>query len=174
MKVLVIGIDGADPDYLERGMKEGRLPTFKKLIEQGAYARLQSTIPPLSLPSWPSIYTGKNPGKTGIYNFVQMQPDSYETEMVDWKIPDTVWSLLSDKGKKVAMINNYFTYPPDEVNGIMIAAIDNISEGCYYPPALEKEIEQKLGKLDFGIIPQYYAIPKKQLTALTDEMLKAA
>lgn len=174
MKLAVIGIDGADPEYIEKGIKQGKLPTLKKLMGNGSYSRLKSTIPPLSLPAWPSIYTGKNPGKTGIYNFVQVKEGSYETEIVDWKIPNAIWQILSEHNKKVAVVNNYFTYPPDKVNGIMISAIDNIDEGCYYPEELEKEISEKFGKLDFGLIPPYYAIPKRELTKLTDIMLKSS
>jgi len=174
MKLAVIGIDGADPEYIEKGIKQGRLPTIKKLKESGCYGLLKSTIPPLSLPAWPCIYTGKNPGKTGIYNITKFKKNSYENELVDWKIPGMIWQILSKDGKKVAVINNYFTYPPDKVNGVMVSAIDNIEDGCYYPKELEKEVEKKLGKLDFGLIPPYYAIPKKQLADLTEKMLESS
>lgn len=172
-KLIIIGIDGADPVYIERAVKAGKMPTFSKLIKSGSFGMLKSTIPPLSLPAWPSIYTGKNPGKTGIYNFSQLQEGSYQTEIVDWKVKRAVWQILSENRKRVAVINNYFTYPPDNVKGIMVSGIDNIKEGCYYPKEFEKEITEKLGKLDFGWIGQeYYATPKKDLTRLTDIMLR--
>jgi predicted AlkP superfamily phosphohydrolase/phosphomutase len=170
-RILVIGIDGADPDYIESAISQGKMQTILRLRQGGSYGKLKSTIPPLSLPAWACFYTGKNPGKIGIYNFVELKPESYELDIVDWKVQDTLWQILSKNKKKVGMVNNYFTYPPEKVNGVMISAIDNIKGDCYYPKELEKEIEEKVGHLDFGIIPPYYAVPVKELTRLTDIML---
>ena len=46
-KVLVIGLDGLDPEFLERHL--GELPVLRDLAEKGASGRLRSTIPPFSL-----------------------------------------------------------------------------------------------------------------------------
>jgi len=173
-KVLVIGIDGADPDYIQKGIEQGKMPTFSRLAKQGSLGKLKSTMPPLSMPAWPVIYTGKNPGKLGIYGFTELIPGSYEIDLANWKVKDSIWQILSKKRKKVAIINNYFTYPPDKVNGIMISAADNIKENCYYPKKLEQEIKEKVGSFDFDLIPEYYAIPEEKLTKLTKKTLKNA
>ncbi len=52
MKVLLIGFDGADWEIVERLMREGKLPNFKKVSKKGAFSKLKSVIPPLSPPAW--------------------------------------------------------------------------------------------------------------------------
>jgi hypothetical protein len=56
-RVLLIGIDGADPAILERLMDEGRLSTFARLRREGAYGRLRSREPLLSPIVWTTIAT---------------------------------------------------------------------------------------------------------------------
>ena len=41
-RVLLLGLDGADPDVIDRLMAEGRLPHFARLRQEGAYARLEA------------------------------------------------------------------------------------------------------------------------------------
>jgi len=55
-KVFVIGIDGATFKIIKPNLH--KLPTFSKLVKQGASGFLKSTIPPLSPAAWTSIVTG--------------------------------------------------------------------------------------------------------------------
>ncbi|MGD0783236.1 MAG: twin-arginine translocation signal domain-containing protein, partial [Candidatus Aminicenantales bacterium] len=45
-KILVLGFDGMDPGLTGRWMKEGKLPAFQKLAEQGGFRPLRTSIPP--------------------------------------------------------------------------------------------------------------------------------
>ena len=74
-RVLVIGLDGATWDLIKPWVDEGKLPTFKKLLCEGTYGTLKTTIPPITLPAIPSFMTGKNPGKHGITSFVRPKLD---------------------------------------------------------------------------------------------------
>ena len=67
-RVLVIGLDGASLDLIRPWVAQGLLPTFKRILEQGASGPLESVIPPLTGPAWISFMTGKNPGKHAIYD----------------------------------------------------------------------------------------------------------
>lgn len=44
-KVLIIGLDGATWDLIKLWVDEGKLPTFRKLIENGVWGNLESPIP---------------------------------------------------------------------------------------------------------------------------------
>jgi len=46
-KVIIIGIDGATFDIILPMMKRGELPTFKNIIDKGAWGQLMSTYPPI-------------------------------------------------------------------------------------------------------------------------------
>lgn len=80
-KTVVLGIDALDKKLMDRWMAEGRLPHFKQLAEQGHYSALESTHPPMSPTAWSSMITGLNPGKTGIFDFIKRQDDSYQPEL---------------------------------------------------------------------------------------------
>ena len=76
-KVLALGIDGMDPQILNKLVSKGKMPTFAKLIQEGRYRELQTTLPPQSPVAWASFITGANPGKHGIYDFVARDPKTF-------------------------------------------------------------------------------------------------
>lgn len=100
-KVIVLGMDGVDPGLVERFVAEGELPTFKKMIESGAFGRLRTTMPPQSPVAWSSFLTGTNPGGNGIYDFIHRDPQTFtpylstsrsfdadrSLKVGEWKIP---------------------------------------------------------------------------------------
>lgn len=69
-KVLVLGVDGLDPTILQRYVDQGRMPNFKRLIAQGDFTPLETTMPPLSPIAWSTFITGMDPGGHGIYDFI--------------------------------------------------------------------------------------------------------
>ena len=73
-RVMVIGLDGATFDLIKPWVREGKLPTFKKLIDTGVHGQLTSTIPHGTIPAWPSFATGCNPGMHSFYDFFKEIP----------------------------------------------------------------------------------------------------
>ena len=62
-RVLAIGLDGATMDLIRPWAAEGELPALERLMSEGVSGELDSTLPPVTSPAWPSFATGKNPGK---------------------------------------------------------------------------------------------------------------
>ena len=56
-KVIVLGMDGLDPDILEKMMDQGELPQFQALRSKGAFERLQTVSPPQSPVAWSTFAT---------------------------------------------------------------------------------------------------------------------
>lgn len=154
-KVLIIGLDGATFDLIKPWAEEGKLPTFKRFLEEGVHGDLQSTFPPLTAPAWTSFMSGKNPGKHGLYDFIEPQPGSYEVRYTNARsrLAKTVWQILSESGKRVGIINVPMTYPPEEVKGYMISGLDapDDSRGTTFPAGLYRELEQKFGKVNASV-----------------------
>jgi len=75
-KVLVIGIDGMDPQLCEAMMAEGALPNLKKLRDSGAYSPLGTSIPPQSPVAWANFINGAGPGSHGIFDFMHRHPEN--------------------------------------------------------------------------------------------------
>src|SRR5262249_28226205 len=69
-RVVVFGIDGADWQVIEPLVARGRLPHFKRLIEEGATRTLLAMEPSAAPSLWTTIATGVRPERHGIHGFV--------------------------------------------------------------------------------------------------------
>ncbi|MFW6082579.1 MAG: alkaline phosphatase family protein [Chloroflexota bacterium] len=149
-KVMVIGLDGATLDLIRPWASAGHLPTLQELMTNGASGDLRSTVPPMTAPAWTSFMTGKNPGQHGLYDWTYRRQDSYAVSSMTASdcVEPTLWSLLSDAGRRVCAFNVPMTYPPQSVNGVMISGLPAPSTDVEitYPPELLAEIEAELGE----------------------------
>jgi predicted AlkP superfamily phosphohydrolase/phosphomutase len=159
-KVLVIGIDGATFDLVEPWAKEGKLPVIAEIMSNGTSGELQSTTPAHSAPAWSSLITGKNPGKHGIFDFTEHQFGSYQIRFVNasHRSGRSIWRILSDRGEKVGVVHVPITYPPETVNGFMIAGMDSpgVTSNFTYPQDLYQEIKHTVG--EYIIEPDLWAL----------------
>ncbi len=150
-KVFVIGLDGATLDLILPWVKEGRLPGFQKIIQQGVHGPLESTPNQRSASAWTSMMTGKNPGKHGIYEFYEYVPGTYDIRFLNCsdRKSESLWGILTRYGKKVVVINVPMTYPAEEVDGAFIAGLDAPgvkSRGFMHPPELYDELSGRFGE----------------------------
>jgi len=148
VKVFVLGLDGGSWNVLLPLIEEGKLPTFRKLLEKGSYGKLKSIIPPISVPAWKCYFTGKDPGKLGIYAFLKFDPNTYKIKVADsrdFKSPDLA-DILNMHGKKVVIYKMFSTYPAKKVNGVIVTDFPNLPKGTY-PEGLYEEIKSKFGEI---------------------------
>jgi predicted AlkP superfamily phosphohydrolase/phosphomutase len=150
-RVIVVGLDGATFDLIRPWVEQGKLPTFQRLLHEGASGPLESVPNQRSAAAWTSLATGLNPGKHGIYEFYEQPPGSYEIRFVNASAHDgaSLWRILSEHGRKVGVMNVPMTYPAEHVNGFLIAGIDAPSthmKGFTYPPELLDEVNRKFGR----------------------------
>lgn len=124
-RVLVLGLDGATWAVIDR--LGARLPHLSRLRREGASGPLRSTVPPMTLPAWTSFTTGVNPGAHGILDFTRRVPGTYRLEWLDRthrRVP-SVHRWLSDRGRRVASIAVPGTWPPEPVDGVVVAGFDS-------------------------------------------------
>jgi len=112
LRTLVVGIDGVCSSILDPLLDDGLLPTIESIQADGAVAPLESQLPPWTPSAWPSIYTGKNPGKHGVYDFLQF--DGYDWDVVNRSTVKAraVWELLAMHGYESVVVNVPVTHPP--------------------------------------------------------------
>ncbi|MGA9769417.1 MAG: alkaline phosphatase family protein [Blastocatellia bacterium] len=174
-KLLVIGLDGASFNVLDPLIEKGYLPNLARLIEGGARADLITTFPPITAVAWSSFMTGKNPGKHGIFEFVRLDHDSKRELAVNasFRQGRAIWDMLSDAGRRVIVHNFPCTYPPHDLNGLMIADFmtPKGKRDFTRPLSLLAELEAKFGPYRLHL-SQTYAGGKAQgvLDELTDEL----
>ncbi|HYC57763.1 MAG TPA: alkaline phosphatase family protein [Candidatus Binatia bacterium] len=154
-RVLVIGMDGVPFPLLEQWARQGHMPTIARLLAQGTGGVMGSTMPPTSGPAWCTFATGKNPGKTGIYDFLYRRPGGYVFPPVNASMRSgrSLWRLLSDAGLKVGIINVPISYPVEPVNGTFISGwmTPYFATDYTWPRELGAEIQAKVG--DYRIYP---------------------
>ncbi len=118
-KLYVVGIDAAPLWILKDYYKKRRFDGFAKIIEDGVLTNLESTIPPMTGPSWPSIYTGFRPGDHGVPEFFKLE-SSYTKTLVfyDPKIKEPFWEKLARRGLKSLVVTPAMLIKPAESKNV--------------------------------------------------------
>jgi predicted AlkP superfamily phosphohydrolase/phosphomutase len=150
--IAIVGLDGATWDLAAPLMARGDMPVLRGLTERGSSGVLRSTVPPVTFPAWSSFMTGTNPGKHGVFDFTRRVLGSYEIAFVssrDRRVP-TIWKLLSDAGRRVAVLGVPTTCPPEAVNGVMVGGFDSPlatgTDGSFvHPGAFYREMLAAVG-----------------------------
>jgi predicted AlkP superfamily phosphohydrolase/phosphomutase len=149
MKLLVIGLDCAAPQLVFEQWREG-LPTLQRLMATGAYGRLESTHPPITVPAWASMMSSRDPGELGIYGFRNRKDYSYDGYTIANATTlrhERAWDVLAREGKQVILLGVPQTYPPKPINGYVVADFLTPSTKSQYthPPDLKEEVERVSG-----------------------------
>lgn len=149
VKTIVIGFDGASLDFIEPMIESGKLPAFKQMMENGAYGSLESTVPPVTIPAWPSIFSGKGPGKLNAFDFRYMTREySIKYHNLATMKCRYVWDIMKDSGKSAAVINVPGTWPIYPIKGYMIS-------GMLTPPGKSYSFPEELQDIIEKIVPGY-------------------
>ncbi|MFH1505723.1 MAG: alkaline phosphatase family protein [archaeon] len=150
-RVIVLGLDGACWDVLDPLIEKGIMPNLKRLKQESSWGDLKSSMPPTTALAWPCFYTGKNPGKHGLMEFLYTDYD-YKNKLSSNKDikADSLWKMLDHMGKKCAIIHVPTTYPPESLeNGVIVAGMLTPSENSDY--TMPKKFKSQLKK----IVPGY-------------------
>jgi predicted AlkP superfamily phosphohydrolase/phosphomutase len=149
-RLMVIGLDSVPLSLIEQGADWGIMPHMAELLSLGYRTTLETVIPTVGSVSWASYATGVNPGKHGVFGFVDRTPNPFNVHIPtadDLKV-STLWEQLSMHGLKPVVVGVPLTYPPKKINGIMVA--DTLS------PDLAKathpmELAPRLMEMDYRI-----------------------
>ena len=159
-RVLVIGLDGGKLELIRELVGRGLMPNMSSLISEGVSGDLESVFPPITAPAWVSFMTGKNPGKHGVFNFFENLRDLDNRRIISYDSikTDTLISMASRAGKKVASVNVPVTYPAPSANGYVISGMftPDLSSDFTHPPGLYAELKDKLGEYVITVPYQRY------------------
>jgi len=149
-RIIIIGLDSADPDLVQLWTKEGRLPFLASLIESGVWSRLISTRGLFADSPWPSFNTGVSPAKHGFYDYLQLKRGTMDIVRRDARFCRYLpfWWLLREAGKKVAVFDVPKTYPLPGVPGTQVASWGEhypLLSRCSLPAAAAEELVARFG-----------------------------
>ena len=77
-KLIILGIDGMDPQLLRDYMQQGKMPNFSALTQRGSFQELGTSIPPQSPVAWSNLITGMDAGGHGIFDFIHRDPGTLQ------------------------------------------------------------------------------------------------
>jgi ATP sulfurylase len=148
-RMLVIGLDCLEPTLVETWRDE--LPHLNRLMSDGIYGHLESSVPPITVPAWTSMLTSKDPGELGFYGFRNRADYSYSKMSIATSRAiraEAAWQILSNAGRRVALVGVPQTFPPHPVNGVMITSFltPSTRSEYTYPSSLKQEIEKWVGE----------------------------
>jgi predicted AlkP superfamily phosphohydrolase/phosphomutase len=149
-KIAIIGLDCADPALVfDRWL--GDLPNLRRLTEAGRYGRLESCIPPITVPAWACMATGKDPGMLGIYGFRTRGDWSYEDQALasnlDIRYP-RLWDLVGRAGLPSITVGVPPTFPivhPPRGCQVTCFLTPSTESVFTHPPELAGEIADLVG-----------------------------
>jgi predicted AlkP superfamily phosphohydrolase/phosphomutase len=170
-KVVVVGFDGAPPHLLRRWAEEGHLPNFARVYREGAGGIMASTPQCNSAPAWSSFATGVNPGRHGIFSFMNRVPGSYSSKRIDANDRDgtAFWEIAGAQGARCAVLNVPVTYPVRPVNGVQVAdwlCPSLNAPDATYPAELAGEIQQQVPGYAFHADVKRHFLAGKHATAI--------
>jgi predicted AlkP superfamily phosphohydrolase/phosphomutase len=149
MKLLVIGLDCAAPEIL---LASPRLKNIRALMTNGCYGRLESVIPPITVPAWMCMSTSQDPGSLGIYGFRNRKDHTYGSLSVvnsgSVRVP-AIWDALAAYGESSIVVGVPPSYPPRRMHGINIGCFltpDTQQNEYTYPATIQSEIAQLVGE----------------------------
>ncbi len=145
MRTLLVGLDAACFPVLEPLFEDDALPTLRRLFDEGASGPLESQLPPWTASAWPSLYTGVNPGKHGVYDFLAF--DGYDWDIVnatDVK-SRTMWEYADDAGLTSVVVNAPVTHPPREFDGALIPGYLAPESPTCHPAGVLDDLETEIG-----------------------------
>ncbi len=148
-RVVIVGLDGLDPDYARELMDQGKLPNLDALSKQGCFHKLRTTFPSMSPVAWSTFATGVNPGKHNIYDFLTPDRRTYlptlssthigkpertlklgryriplsrpEIRLLRRSVP--FWKILGDHWVFSHILRVPITFPPEKFYGALLSAM---------------------------------------------------
>jgi len=155
-KVVIIGLDCAEPSLVFDRWRAD-LPHLRRLAEAGLWGHLESCIPPITVPAWSCMASGKDPGTLGIYGFRNRRDWSYENlgiaTNLDVRQP-RLWDYLARAERPSILIGVPQTFPivrPPLGCLVTCFLTPGTDSPHTHPPELADEIRQLVGTWMFDV-----------------------
>ncbi len=154
-RVVVIGLDCLEPSLAFERFADD-MPQLSALRRGGAWGRFESVIPPITVPAWACMTTGKTPGELGIYGFRNRADYGYgELKIVishDVQA-QAIWDSLGQAGRESVVIGVPPGFPPKPVHGHAVSCFltPGVDVDCTHPASLKGELERRFGPYRFDV-----------------------
>lgn len=129
-----------------------RLPTLRRLLQEGVHGRLVGPLQPSATTSYSTLLTGRNPGRTGAFDSFRFPAGTYDripfpTESVQ---SAALFRRVSDSGRRVGLLNVPFLDPLPRVEGFAVSGDEGVGEVWASPPDVLAELREAGYRVPFG------------------------
>jgi predicted AlkP superfamily phosphohydrolase/phosphomutase len=146
METLLVGLDAACGPVFDRlAERDAELPVLDRIFEEGVSGPLESQIPPWTASAWPSLYTGTNPGKHGVFGFLDYAGYDWDVVNATDVRERALWELLDEEGKSSVVVNVPVTHPPREFDGALIPGYVAPDSPTCHPEGLLDDVREEIG-----------------------------
>ena len=147
--LLVIGLDCAAAG-LVFGELRRHLPFLSQLRDEGSWGTLRSVVPPITVPAWACMFSGRDAGELGVYGFRDRVPGGRALCTVTSEAirAPRVWDLAGRAGLRSSALFVPPSWPPSPVeNGELVSCLLTPEPSAAFaePPALEAELRGRFG-----------------------------
>jgi len=124
-RAMLIGLDAAIPELVQKFVEEGELPNIAKLLARGFSAEALACMPTLTSTNWVTISTGALPGTHGIVDMGIHLPGKpldilYDGFLSTYCQAEHLWQAAESAGKKAILIKYPCTWPPTITEGFQV------------------------------------------------------
>lgn len=180
-RVLVVGLDCLGPELLApESLAE--LPALAALAARGTSGPLESVLPPITVPAWSCMLTGRDPGELGTYGFRNRR---------SWRYGDLVragagavrfprvWDRVGQAGGRSVVVGVPQTWPPPAIEGWLVSGLHGgrppgeEEERFTHPPELAAEVRAVAGEAYAFDVDDFRTAPRREVLARVVEMTDA-
>jgi len=146
LETLLIGVDAGCRRVLDPLFEADAVPRLESIFDEGTAGRLRSQLPPWTPSAWPSLYTGVNPGKHGVFGFLTF--DGYDWDVVNASHvrERTLWEILDRRDRTSVVVNAPVTHPPRGIDGAVVPGYTAPEDPDCHPAGLLDDLRAALGE----------------------------
>jgi predicted AlkP superfamily phosphohydrolase/phosphomutase len=176
-RCFVLGLDCLGPEVIAPESLAA-LPNLRALVAESLAGPLESTLPPITVPAWSSMLSGRDPGELGVYGFRNRRSHAYgdlalaTSGMV--RFP-RLWDHVGAAGGRSIVIGVPQTSPPPPLRGVLVSGFEaqgvDLAVGAAFaqPPEMAAEIRTVVGDYVFDV-PNFRNVPRERVRQQAWEM----
>ena len=129
-----------------------RLPHLRRAFETGAWGKLIGSLPPAPTAAMASLYTGMNPGRTGLFDFLGFPAGGYDRVPYDARRLESepFFRRLSERGRRVGLLNVLLTHPLPDLDGFVVTADETAADQYAGPEPVLRQLRSWGYRVPFG------------------------
>lgn len=180
-KLAIIGLDCGTPQLLFDEFAAD-MPHLAELLARSAWGPMESIAPPITVPAWSCMLSGRTPGELGIYGFRNRADHSYDRLSIATsahvRVP-RVWDLVGASGRDSVLLGVPGTYPPPRLRGWAVGDFLSPSTATdwTYPSSLGAEVERVGGPYMLDVV-DFRSVEKervaRQVLDMTEQRFRVA